>query len=159
MPSIRISIIRRAISFFSQMDEVDSARIGMIGHSYGGYFTLYTMAADTRISAAYASSFFNDRGRYVRFNDWCYKDSGNLFQDAEVAALCAPRRLFLSVGRSDDLFDYNYSIPEFQRAKEYYVAAGCEDNIAFCLWDGGHSILPTDEGYDFLFVSLKKKDR
>ena len=114
------------------------------------------MASDTRIKAAYASSFFNNRDKYVRFNDWCYKDSALLFQDAEAAALCAPRKLFVSVGKADNIFDYSYSIPEAERAKEYYAAAGCPDAISFCLWDGGHSILPSDEGYDFLFSALNE---
>ena len=152
---LEITYIRRAISFFSQMDIVDSEKIGMVGHSYGGYFTLHTMAADTRIQAGYASSFFNNRDFYTNFNDWCYKDSGNLFQDAEVAALCAPRGLFVSVGKSDDIFDYRHSLPEAERAREYYEALGKGENFEFCLWDGGHSISPTDEGFDFLFSALE----
>ena len=151
---LELTYIRRAISFFSKIDEVDADNIGMVGHSYGGYFTMHTMAADTRIKAGYASSFFNDRDHYTNFNDWCYKNSGDLFQDAEVAALCAPRKLFLSVGMADNIFDYHYSIPEAQRIKDYYKAFDTPDNLVFCLWEGGHSISPTDEGFDFLFGAL-----
>ncbi len=156
LTGLELTFIRRAISFFSELDGVDGERIGMVGHSYGGYFTLHTMAADTRIKAGYASSFFNNRDYYTSFNDWCYKDMGKLFQDAEVAALCAPRKLFLSVGKADNIFDYRYSIDEEKRAREYYEAFGCSENLAYCLWEGGHSINVGDEGFDFLFEALNE---
>lgn len=155
MTGLEITFIRRAISFFSELDFVCADKIGMVGHSYGGYFTLHTMAADTRIKAGYASSFFNNRDYYSPI-DWCYNNSGNLFQDAEFAALCAPRKLFVSVGMSDNLFDYSYALPEAERAKEYYMAFGKEENFVFFLWDGEHSINPTDEGFDFLFAALEE---
>lgn len=153
---LEITFIRRVISFFAQQNFVCADMIGMVGHSYGGYFTLHTMAADTRIKAGFASSFFNDMDHYTGFHDWCYKDSANLFQDAEIAALCAPRRLFVSVGKADEIFDYRYALPEAERAKDYYEALGVRDRFVFYLWEGGHSIPPTDEGFDFLFAALKE---
>lgn len=157
MTGLELTFIRRAISFFSDLDFVCGDKIGMVGHSYGGYFTLYTMAADTRIKAGYASSFFNNRD-CVAFDDWTYPNSGNLFQDAEVAALCAPRKLFLSIGKTDPFFDYRSALTEFDRAREYYGAWGKEANFVFFLWDGPHSINPTDEGFDFLFAALEEEN-
>ena len=155
---LEITFIRRVISFFAEFDRVCADKIGMVGHSYGGYFTLHTMAADTRIKAGYASSFFNNMDHYTGFHDWCYHNSGNRFQDAEVAALCAPRRLVISVGKADNIFDYRYAIPEAERATEYYRAMNCEDHFRFFLWEGGHSITPTDECFDFLFAALEETE-
>lgn len=151
---LEIVFIRKAISFFSKMDGVDPEKIGMLGLSYGGYFTLHTMAADTRIKAGYSNACFNNRDHYTHFLDWCYKDAGYRFQDAEVAALCAPRKLFLTVGKADPVFDYRHAIPEAERIKEYYKAFDREENLAFLVWEGSHTVNDTDEGYDFLFDGI-----
>ena len=52
--------IMKAIDYASALDEVDENRIGMIGISYGGYYTLNTMAAEPRIKAGYSVAAFND---------------------------------------------------------------------------------------------------
>lgn len=151
---LEITFIRRAISFFSELEIVDAEKIGMTGISYGGYFTLHTMAAEPRIKVGYSNACFNDRHYYPAFTDWYYKDSGNRFQDAEIAALCAPRKLFLSVGKADPVFDYCHAIPEAGRVKDYYKAFGREENLIFHVWEGGHTVADTDEGFDFLFGAL-----
>lgn len=153
---LEITFIRKAISFFSGMEGVDPQKIGMLGLSYGGYFTLHTMAADTRIKAGYSNACFNNRDHYTSFIDWCYKDAGYRFQDAEVAALCAPRKLFLSVGTADTVFDYRHAIPEAERIVDYYKAFGKEENLVFTVWEGGHTVNDTDEGFEFLFEGLDK---
>ena len=151
---LEITFLRRAIRFFSKMDEVDGERIGMMGLSYGGYFTLHTMAAEPLIKAGYSNACFNNRDHYTTFTDWCYENAGYRFQDAEVAALCAPRKLFLSVGKADPVFDYRHAIPEAERIKDYYKAFGKEENLIFSVWEGGHTVDDTDEGYDHLFSGI-----
>ena len=153
---LEITFIRRAIRFFSNMEEVDGERIGMMGLSYGGYFTLHTMAAEPRIKAGYSNACFNNRDCYPSFTDWYYKDAGYRFQDAEVAALCAPRKLFLSVGKADPVFDYRHAIPEAERIKDYFKAFGKEENLVFSVWEGGHTVNDTDEGFDFLFEGINE---
>lgn len=54
------------------MPEIDADRVAMIGLSYGGYFTLHTMAADNRIKAGYCAGVFNDRDVYD-WADWSYR--------------------------------------------------------------------------------------
>ena len=128
----------------------------MTGISYGGYFTLHTMAAEPRIKVGYSNACFNNRDRYPVFTDWSYQNSGNRFQDAEVAALCAPRKLFLSVGTKDPVFDYRFAIPEAERIKDYYKAFGREEHLVFSVWEGGHTASDSDEGFDFLFRALEE---
>ena len=152
--ALEVTGIMRCIDYASALPEIDPERVGMIGLSYGGYFTLHTMAADTRIKAGYAAGVFNDRDKYD-WTDWCYKGSAYAFQDAEVAALCAPRRLYISVGREDAVFDYRTAEPEGARAVAYYREAGAEDSIRFSVWDGGHTVEDSDDGYDFIFEALK----
>ena len=154
MTGLEIAGIIRCVDFASQHPKINAEKIGMIGLSYGGYFTLYTMAADPRIKTGYAAGFFNDRNVYD-WSDWCYKGSACSFHDAEVAALCIPRKLCIAVGKTDSVFDYQSAIPEGKRAEKYYEMFGCRDNIRFVVWDGAHTMENTDEGYEFFFEPLR----
>ena len=153
---LEVAGIIRCIDYVSSLPKIDSESMGMIGLSYGGYFTLHTMAADERIKVGYSAGCFNDRNVYD-WSDWCYSGSALTFHDAEVAALCAPRPLYVSVGRTDEVFNYETAIPEAERAKDYYSALCCEENFHFSVWEGGHTVEDSDIGYDFLFNSLKGK--
>lgn len=151
--ALEISGIMKSLDYVSNMKEIDAEKIAMIGLSYGGYFTLHTMAADTRIKAGYCAGVFNDRDVYD-WPDWSYKTSALWFQDAEVAALCAPRKLYVQVGMEDEVFDYNSAIPEAERIKDYFAAFGVPENFKFNVWEGGHTISDNDEGYELLFSVL-----
>ena len=151
--ALEIKGIMRCIDYACTLPCVNRDKIGMVGLSYGGYFALHTMAADTRIKASYCVAAFNDRDVYG-FRDWCYKSSAELFQDAEVASLCAPRKLYIQVGKTDNVFDYQYALPEAERAEKYYKHLGAADNIRFSLWDGGHTLSDSDDGFDFIFSAF-----
>ncbi len=145
--------IRRSIDYLSSLDFIDEKRIAMMGLSYGGYFSMYTAAADKRIKSIYAAGFFNDRSK-ICFMDWEYKDMLNTFCDAEVAALCAPRRLQIDVGKTDPVFDYTYSVNEGERAEKYYSQFGASDNFRFNLWEGGHKFDESEKGFSFFFEGI-----
>lgn len=156
LTALEISGICRSLDYVCTLPEIDMDRIGMVGISYGGYFTLNTMAADTRIKAGYCAAVFNDRDAYP-LTGWCYKDSGLLFQDAEVAALCAPRKLFVQVGKQDEVFRYETALSEVERVGDYFAAFGKPENFCFDLWEGGHTLSDSDVGFDFLFSALHCK--
>jgi len=151
--ALEIKGIMNAITYLSELSFVDSDKIGMLGLSYGGYFTLYTMAADKRIKSGFSNACFNDRNVYP-WCDWSYQNSANTFHDAEVAALCAPRKLYIAVGKSDKVFNYEGSVPEAERVRKYFHAMGCPENFVFYLWDGGHTLPDNDEGIDFMFSAF-----
>ena len=151
--ALEITGIRRSLDYVLEMERLDSNRVGMIGLSYGGYFTLHTMAADTRIKSGYSAAAFNDRDA-VAMADWHYFGSAALFQDAEIAALCAPRKLFVQVGKADAVFDYRSAVPELERVKNYYQAYGCADNYKYDIWEGGHRVSDDDAGFEMLFSEL-----
>ena len=75
----------------------------MIGLSYGGFYTLYLTALDKRIKAALCSCYYNDRTYYSN-SDWSWFGSANMFEDAEVASLIFPRKLWIQVADNDELF-------------------------------------------------------
>ena len=155
--ALEISGIMKALDYVSTLEEIDAKRVAMIGLSYGGYFTLHTMAADQRIKAGYCGAVFNDRDVYD-WADWCYRNSALLYQDAEVAALCAPRKLFIQVGKKDQVFDYHSALPEAERISDYYEAFQAGENFRFSLWEGGHTISDSDEPYDFIFRALQPEE-
>ncbi len=152
--ALEIRGIMNAITYLSELPFVEADKIGMVGISYGGYFTLHTMAADTRIKAGFSNACFNDRNAYP-WVDWSYRDAGNTFHDAEVAALCAPRHLFVAVGKEDTVFTYETALPEAERVRKYFEAFGCPERYHFLLWEGGHTIPSDDDGFDHIFTAFK----
>jgi dienelactone hydrolase len=150
---LEVFCIRRSIDYINSLDYIDEERTAMMGLSYGGYFSLCTAAVDKRIKSIYAVCFFNDRTK-IALGDWFYDNAANTFLDAEVAALCAPRRLQLDVGKSDPVFDWTSSAGEANRAEKYYAALGASDNFRFTLWDGGHRFNEDGEGFDFFFDGI-----
>lgn len=151
--AMEICGIIKALDYVCGLEKIDADRVAMMGISYGGYFTLHTMAADTRIKAGYCAAVFNDRNVYD-WSDWSYKGSACAFQDAEVAALCAPRKLYIQVGMEDEVFDYRSAVFEAERVKDYFAAFEREENYVFDVWDGGHTISSDDKGYEFIFEVL-----
>lgn len=150
---LEVFCIMRSLDYLCAQEFVDEQRIGMMGLSYGGYFSLHTAAADERIISIYDAGSFNDRSE-VCFSDWSYPNSAYLFHDAEVAALCAPRRLRIDVGKQDQVFDYRPSAAEAERIKKYYAAFNAEQEFQFNLWDGGHRFEQDCSGFDFFFDGL-----
>lgn len=150
---LEVFCIRRSIDYINSLDYIDENRTGMMGLSYGGYFSLHTAAADKRIKSIYAAGFFSDRSK-IAFNGWKYKNSINTFCDAEVAALCAPRRLQLDVGKTDPVFNYTYSVEEGKRASEYYERFNASENFYYNLWDGGHRFDESKKGFEFFFEGI-----
>ncbi len=153
MAALEINAISEAITALSEEDWIDGQRVGMLGLSYGGFYTLYTMAADPRIGVGFSAAVFNDRDVYA-WEDMTFKDSGLLFQDAEVAALCAPRPLYIAVGKSDTVFDYRHSPAEAMRVQPYYAAFLAEDRFRYELWEGGHTFPTEGEGFEFFLSAL-----
>lgn len=152
---LEIFCIKRCIDWLETLDFVDESKIGMMGLSYGGFFSLYTTAAEPRIKATYAAGFFNDRANVV-LSDWNWKNSSYTFHDAEVCGLCAPRMLILDVGREDIVFDYKYSMREAKRAARYYDYIGKSENFIFNLWDGGHKFDVQSGNFEKFFDAVIK---
>lgn len=152
--SFEIYCVKKAIDYMCSKPYIDPEKIAMHGLSYGGMYTMYTMAADTRIKAGYTCGCFNDRSEPTIMEDLVFFNSGNTFTDALVGALCAPRRLCIDVGTQDKVFDYKNAETEFSYLAPYYEACGAAGNVKFNVWDGGHTVSDTDEGHKFMFAAL-----
>ena len=154
---LEIYCIRKAIDYMTAKDYIDGDKIAMHGLSYGGIYTVYTMAAEPRIKVGYSCGSFNDRSLPTILPDVCFEDSGNTFMDAEIAGLCAPRSRYIEVGQQDPVFNWETAETEFNRVVKYYDAFNASENLKLNIWDGGHTVCDTDDGHKFVMEALGHK--
>ncbi len=140
--ALEIYCIQRTIDYFERVSWCDG-RIGMIGLSYGSFYTLYTAACDTRIRAALACSLFSTR-RSCFCTDFSWKDAYRKFGDAEVGALVYPRPLRIEFGDKDPGKWVSGAQEEYERLKTYYCNR--PDELSTKKFDGGHEFCPEDDG-------------
>jgi len=161
--------LQRAIDYLQTLDFVDANRIGSIGHSHGGYTTLFAMAFDERIKAGASNCGFDTfridgntwrwsratamlpmLGFYVtnpRLNIDFYRavpDSGVVdvpFEMHELLALIAPRPLLLSTSDEDFVFpNGGWSARRaLERIEPVYELLGGRENLSSYFFDGGHN--------------------
>jgi len=141
----------RVMDYFEKQDYVSS--FGMVGLSYGGFYTLFTTAIDTRIKSAISCSFFNKRD-IISWSDWVWFESAFKFDDAEVACLVYPRKLHIAIGDNDELFNYKYGVESFERIKEMCKTVGNEW-LTFELFNGTHEFFKNDEPIQRLINDIK----
>ncbi|MDQ3750571.1 MAG: prolyl oligopeptidase family serine peptidase [Acidobacteriota bacterium] len=161
--------LQRAIDYLETLDFVDRKRIGSIGHSHGGYTTLFAMAFDERITAGASNCGFDTfrvdgntfrwskatalmplLGFYVsnpRINMDFYRavpDSSVAdvpFEMHELLALIAPRPLLLSTSDEDFVFpNGGWSVRRaLARIKPVYELLDAPENLSSYFFDGGHN--------------------
>lgn len=139
--AVEVYGITRIIDYFDVQDYIGN--IGMIGLSYGGFYTLFTTAIDTRIKTAISCSFFNKRDEYA-WADWTWNSSAEKFSDAEIACLIYPRKLCIEVGDKDETFKVSGALLEIKRLENL-----CKDKneewLKFIVFDGRHEFCRDDE--------------
>lgn len=151
--AVELDGLMKYIDWLSGLEWIDAERIGMIGLSYGGFYTLYLTALDMRIKAAVCSCYFNDKTHY-NFNDWSWFNSANMFEDAEITSLIVPRKLWIQVADNDELFHVSSAKEEFKRAKE--LVGKAEDSLHLEVFPGVHEFSRSDAGIDFVVKQLKE---
>lgn len=151
--ALEIRCIMRSLDYLASQPYVDAERIGMVGLSYGGFYTLFTAACDKRIKAAYSSCFFNNRYAYA-WPDWTWFDAASKFLDAEVGALICPRALCVEVAKNDYLFAPEPAEKEFERLRAFYRAFGAENKLKLNLFTGSHELCRDNRGIDFVFRNI-----
>jgi dienelactone hydrolase len=149
--------IFRGIDAAGQRPEVDRTRIGMMGLSYGGQYTLYAAALDTRIQVAVSSCYFNERMRYA-WSDWSFFNFFNECNDAELCALICPRPLLIEVGEHDQLFAVEGAKAEAKRAKRYWNELGMGNRFVFDAFSGEHEF-NGGKAYDFIRPYLRPRGK
>lgn len=150
--AVEVYGITRILDYFEAQDYVSS--FGMVGLSYGGFYTLYTAALDTRIRSAISCSFFNKRD-VVAWSDWTWFESSEKFDDAEIACLIYPRKLCIEIGSKDPLFDSRFGVESFQRVKALCGSKGTQW-MDFIVFDGVHEFHKDDAPIKRLVQDLSR---
>lgn len=154
--ALELYCIRSAIDWFDAAPFTQSGRIGMIGLSYGGFYTLFASALDTRIKAAVSSCYFSERWKGLSiWSDWNWDGFAEYFMDAETALLSYPRCLTIQNGAQDELFLAERSINEEKRLRylsEKYTSGS--DWYTFELFGGKHELSKDDAAIDRMVSKL-----
>ncbi|NLF31729.1 MAG: twin-arginine translocation signal domain-containing protein [Planctomycetes bacterium] len=154
MAALDIFQLSRCIDALAQRPTVAPGRVGMLGLSWGGFTTLVTAAVETRLRGAYASCFFNTRRLYP-MTPAVWQGGAERFQDAEIAAMVCPRRLYIEVGRADELFSAASAAPEAAKVRAIYDRLGLGGRFVYCEHSGGHALDTDDAGINFLMAALE----
>lgn len=154
--AIEVYCLRCCIRWLDAQSFVETGKLGMVGLSYGGFYTLFTAAAEPKIKAAVSAGFFNDRTIHAWY-DWVYFRAAEKFLDSEVALLVYPRKLWLYLGDRDELFGADTARAEYARLEEEAKASGIPlDWVHFEIFDGNHEFPKFDDGIDGVIAELKK---
>lgn len=163
----------RAIDYLQTLRFVDAERVASIGHSHGGYTTLFAMAFDERVKAGVSNCGFDTfrldgntwrwsratallprLGFYLsnsRINMDFYRavpDSGVIdvpFDLHQLLALIAPRPLLLSTSDEDFVFpNGGWSARRaLARVEPVWQLLGARERIGSHFFNGGHNF-PAD---------------
>jgi dienelactone hydrolase len=155
--ALEVFCIMRSTDYFAGLDNIDENRIGMIGLSYGGMYTLYTAAADVRIKAALSSCWFGERLDNL-WTDWKYFNQLNIFSDEEVGSLVFPRKLYVEIGKYDETFSPEKAEPYLRRLEEYAQKENCSDSLKTKIFEGAHELDKANDGIKFFIENLITKN-
>ena len=136
----------RAVDVLASLPEVDTTRIGAVGHSLGGKESLYLAAFDERVKATVSS----EGGIGLRFSNWEapwylgqeIRAEGFPRENHEVLALAAPRA-FLLLGGDDA--DGAKSWPFIEAALPVYRLYREPPRLGLFNHRRGHSVPPEAE--------------
>jgi dienelactone hydrolase len=146
----------RAVDLLERLPGVNAKRFGCVGHSHGGYGTLFAMLADPRISAGVISCgvslLRDDPGperwwrRTALIPRLGFYGDGNGGDMAATPidfhhwmALVAPRPLMVIAGTQDAIFPNCAALRDrLEMVREVYALHGRKDDLHAQVFDGPH---------------------
>ncbi len=141
----------RAVDVLDNIGQVDSERIGALGHSLGGKEAFYLGAFDDRVKVIVS----NEGGIGIDFSNWddtwyLGKEIHNFgHEHHELLALCAPKPFLLIGG---DFADGSRSIPYIDAVKPVYKLYGKTENLAIFNHGSGHNVTPEAEKHTYEWI-------
>ena len=137
-------IIESTKTLIKERPEIDAARIGMTGLSWGGFFTMYTTALAPFIKVAAPSANFRDSEVVLKA---AVSDESKVPADRLVFSgaghfnaigLICPRPCMVQLGEKDGLFNMDGARKEAERSAEFYKKLGISDRFEFNVHKGAH---------------------
>ncbi len=165
---------QQALDVLTAMDQVDAESIGCIGHSLGGYGTVFITAADERIKAAVSSCGITTwhcdplRGEWSRIPPGRYKHFPKLLDYfisgrpipvdiPEIMASIAPRCLLnISAVGNDSCFDIFEPFAEiYYQIERVYKALDAEGNFGCYFHSETHSFNEPNRALAYTWLQVK----
>lgn len=140
---MRVYDIKRCIDYLETMSDVDTQKIGVMGISGGGTASMYAGALDDRINAVVMCGCLGSyKGLEVFDHCLCNYIPGILKygEMADVAALIAPKALFVENGDRDIIFHIKTAIKSYDQVRKVYELLGAADKIDSDFFEGRHVI-------------------
>jgi dienelactone hydrolase len=135
----------RSIDYLAARPEVDPRRLACVGLSVGGYRSFVLAALDPRIKAAIDVGWMSSFGTHIRRH--VVNSIGLTFHIVglyryldlpDLAALIAPRSLFVINGSSDQLFPPEGVRTAFEKIAKCFGKAGVSERQRCRLYDAPH---------------------
>ncbi|HEY3744059.1 MAG TPA: alpha/beta hydrolase family protein [Bryobacteraceae bacterium] len=154
----RVYDVMRTIDWIATRPELDSKRVGCLGLSGGGTCTLFSAALDPRIKVAYVSGYLNTFRDCIMSMSHCIDNYvpgilqwGEMY---DVAALIAPRPLFVESGEHDPIFPLKGSLDSFAHVQRVYEVFGAKEHTQQEVFPGVHEFWGR-QGLPFLKAKLE----
>jgi len=134
----------RTVDYLVSRPEVDPARVGCVGVSFGGWRSLFLSALDPRIRAGCVVGFLSTirsmLRRHVDTHSWVHFVPGlhRHLDLPDVASLNAPRPLLVQQCRRDALFPLEGMEAAVQTVAEVYARAGLANRFTSRFYDVPH---------------------
>ena len=139
------------ISLLSNLEFVDSNRVGTMGHSYGGNTVLFLSAIDDRINFGCASgsvcSYENRMLNNVGIEMASVIPSFNIKYDIHDLVKCIAPRKFLIVSAEEDKYSRD-AATVIEKAHSSYAAYGASNNLQHKRYPRGHPL--TQERFEYI---------
>ena len=149
--------VSRAIDLLSEMPGVDPEQIGCIGHSHGGYGTLFAMLFDQRLKAGVISCGFNSLRDDPSPQRWWEMTAliprlgyyANRIHQTPIdfhilLSLIAPRPLIINAGRQDKIFPNPKLLDATLNAvRGVYKKYDADQHLHTTVFDGPHDFPET----------------
>nr|MBA3847039.1 hypothetical protein [Planctomycetota bacterium] len=138
LTGLRVFDLMAGVSLLAARADVAARAIGVAGLSGGCWLSQLLAALDRRIAGAVLSGFFTTFAQTV-WHGHCVchhpRGIGAIAELPDIAALIAPRPLFIESGRRDA----NYPLePAYGRVARAYRSCGAPDRLGLDRYDGGH---------------------
>ena len=139
----RVWDVMRAVDWIETRRELDAKRVGVMGISGGGTCTTFSAALEPRLRVAMISGYLNIFRDCILSLSHCMDNyiPGilNYAEMYDVAALIAPRPLFVESGEKDEIFPIAASRESFARVKKVYEVFDAAQLAEQETFDGPHS--------------------
>jgi dienelactone hydrolase len=134
----------KCLDYLQTRPDVDPARLGVVGLSYGGTLALWVAAFDERVAVACVSCYLNSFAAYaLELDNFCgVQTPTGFFQYLdemwELGVLVAPRPLLIEAGLHDQGFPIDATREQYHHLERAYQLLGVADRLALDVFEGGH---------------------